>query len=139
MRREDIPDLLGYWLKEYGLKFKNIPVSLTSRGTHQLCRYDWPGNIRQLKNICERLVVLTDHSIINDSEINEILEMIPAQNPVAAQEAAPARSMNSIEILEKEQIYAALTRCAFNKHKAAEYLGISRSTLWRKIKRLKVL
>ncbi len=137
-RKDDIQALLEFWLKEYGLKFKNIPVTMTPQGIEQLRQYSWPGNIRQLKNICERLVVLTDSSIIRDSEVNEILGMIPTRDMERFQ-AIPAPGISMIDMLEKEQIYTALAKCSFNKHKAAEHLGISRSTLWRKIKRLEVL
>ncbi len=138
MRREDIPDLLTFWLKDYGLKFKNVPVLLSEKGMHQLCRYNWPGNIRQLKNLCERMVVLTDSRVLHESEINDLIQMLPPQVSDIP-DVTPDIALSRIDRMEKEQIFSALSQCSFNKHKAAEVLGISRSTLWRKLKRLNLM
>lgn len=127
-RREDIPLLCDYLLKIIpGGREVSIPASEMNR----LKEYSWPGNIRELKNILERSVILSKGPVLAPSEL--------LQNPVDPQahlfESIPAESgLTSLENVEKSYIGIALERLSGNFTRTAKVLGISLSTLKRKLK-----
>ena len=117
--REDIPLLISRYMN------RNFPGITTGPEVIQfLCRADWTGNIRHLFNICERMAVLCSNGHI-DLECARLAfpECHPSQTA-----SVPAASTEDSQIME------ALSSCRFNKGQAAAMLGMSRSTLWRKMK-----
>jgi len=130
-RVEDIPVLVDYFLKEAvtetGLKVTGISDSAMA----VLSRYDWPGNIRQLKNAIRTMVVMCDRDQLDAQDIPPEI----AQRPqLAADSRATGLAGVSLEELEKQAILDTLARTRGNREKAAKILGIGERTLYRKIK-----
>lgn len=138
-RREDIPALLAYWIRKYGLQFKMEESRISPRAAEILSGYDWPGNIRHLRNICERLVVLSQCEVIDAKDVESVLSTMSPSMPAATEGVLrPAGLHDEMRELERGRILQALRYSAFNKIKAAERLGMSRTTLWRRMRELNV-
>jgi two-component system, NtrC family, response regulator AtoC len=107
---------------------------LSAETLAMLERYDWPGNIRELRNVIERAVLLCDGARIDPAQLPaKLAGNIPAP-PASEHASAPpidprARLLGELERLDRDRIVAALARCAGNQTEAAEQLGISRRTL----------
>jgi transcriptional regulator with GAF, ATPase, and Fis domain len=133
-RREDIPLLVQYFVERYASKSGKKIVGISKRSMDLLQSYRWPGNIRELQNVVERSVILSDsqnltvdeswlvrHAPAGDGAIQPLFETLAAQ--------------------EREMIEAALTECkgrVSGPRGAAAVLGIPQSTLDSKIKALKI-
>ena len=131
---EDIPALVDRFLKEFAKKNGSPATGISPRALHALCSYAWPGNVRQLRNVVEKMVVLGSGPTLEEDDLpSEITAPSSATEPAPATAAVPAAAQ-SLADAEKGQIAAALRACRGNKTKAAELLGISRRTLHRKIK-----
>lgn len=130
-RREDIPVLIHYFLQHAAEKYEKDVEALTPEAQQILMSYYWPGNVRQLKNAVENMVVLSTQSRLG-------VEVLPADlRPKAAAESIGG--MNnlvgiSIEQAEKELIRNTLKMVNGNREQAARILGIGERTLYRKIK-----
>ena len=111
-------------------------------------RYDWPGNVRQLRNVVEQSVVLSDGDSIREQDISRLIRGVPGRPPVSPSGAAAGSSTHPVPVpeaasapdvvseasrIERQQIVDALVRAHGNKKKAAEQLGISRSKLYRRL------
>lgn len=136
-RGADIILLAEEFLKKYNKKLHKQIRSISPDAQDLLLQHKWPGNIRELRNVCERLSVLATGDEITVEDVRRVLDYNPGatseQSPPSAPETArpAAKSLSS---LEREAILSALEKTGNNKAKAAELLGISRTTLWRKIK-----
>jgi DNA-binding NtrC family response regulator len=142
-RLEDIPVLLDYFIGLFSDRRSLEPISLPQSYLDRLMTYTWPGNVRQLRNFAERLVM--NCSLRCSPDTLEVLyrELIqygalPAQAPEtpAADTNLKVRMKHHTLDNERAIILEALEQCRFHKNRAAEQLGISRTTLWRKIKEL---
>jgi DNA-binding NtrC family response regulator len=104
--------------------------------------YSWPGNVRQLLNFTERLVLMC-RTTFNIAIFDKHIEDLHQYQPVSTDHQGNGK-MNSIRhkliqnhrAFETEMILDALEKCQYNKGKAARLLGISRTTLWKKMKQL---
>ena len=142
-RPEDIEPLAKHLLKLVG---GTTPPDLTDDALEALRTYNWPGNVRQLKNCLERAVILSNNGRITVTELPpEVLRpSVPSQPssvavPVtgstdAAPAAAVASSAGSLREVERQQILAALEQTGWHRGKTAEILGISPSTLYRRLR-----
>ncbi len=139
-RREDLPILVDHFLLR-GCKAKNLPLKqLTSRGFEKMFDYQWPGNIRELENEIERLIVLSG----TDTKIGPEL-LSPRIRDAAPGSAGGGRTgpgmqlagklKDAIEELEKIMIKEGLRRNKWNKSKLAKELGISRAGLIMKVEK----
>ena len=141
--REDIPQLLEHFLKSSADDNGKAVSGITADAMAVLNSYDWPGNIRELRNCVERMVVLARGKLLTISDIpREIVDALagaeaaaPA-NTASAAVAAPAKTPPVLDIHANERtaIRQALEQAGGNRTKAAEILGISRRTLQRKLK-----
>lgn len=142
-RRDDIPLMLDYYIKKYGLQFRKENITITRKAKEMLQDRAWRGNIRELRNICERLVVLSNSNEIDVRDIEVVLpDSHSTERYLNDSEYTKANENQSytqeVKNFEKEKIRAVLERVGYNKIKAAEDLGISRTTLWRRMKELNI-
>ncbi len=131
-RGDDLTLLLNHFLKEYSLENGfDIPV-LSTEALHILKNYAWPGNIRELRNFCENLVVLKRGKNITPYDLDSRFTM---HNTFEAAVDVQQNHNLSIEENEKRLLRNALLEARGNRTKAAELMGISRRTLHRKLDR----
>nr|WP_236719731.1 sigma-54-dependent Fis family transcriptional regulator [Neobacillus mesonae] len=139
-RKKDIPILIAHYMKEICDRYQIKVKSLTQAAVTAFIDYSWRGNIRELVNTIERLVTLVDEQVIDLEHLpipmkgpgaRKIEQRIPQiVAPTLIQEAKMEGSRK-----EKEMILKALKNAGGNKSKAAEILGIHRTTLYQKLKR----
>jgi len=133
--REDIPLLLQHYLHQDAQDNGKQVTGFTPEAVKVLVSYDWPGNIRELRNCVERMVVMSRGSLLTLNDIpEEIRRGLGEQFQKQSQTTADSQD-NPLDIKgnEKAMIIQALAKCDGNRTKAAEMLGISRRTLHRKI------
>ena len=140
-RPGDIALLAARFLREYSASYGGSVVGIEPKAMKTLEDYDWPGNVRQLRNVIEKMVVLASGPKITEADIPE--EVKSATPPgVAAPQAqqaiqTPPPAAETLAEAEKRQVLEALAAAGNNKSKAADILGISRRTLHRKLKEWK--
>jgi PAS domain S-box-containing protein len=131
-RKEDIPLLVEQFVTRFNrLQQKTVP-GITTEALSLLMAHDWPGNIRELENAVERAFILCNEGRIG---IEHLPEELTARG-AAAGAASGARSAH--DILDAQAIHAALERNAFNRLAAAKELGIHKTTLFRRMKKLEI-
>jgi two-component system nitrogen regulation response regulator NtrX len=141
-RREDIPELLAYFMAQVS-QSTGLPVRrIGDDATAVLQAHDWPGNLRQLRNNVERLMILTradPEAIISadmlPKEVGEILPSTPNQGNTHIM-SLPLREAR--EVFEREYLTAQINRFSGNISRTAEFVGMERSALHRKLKSLGV-
>jgi len=133
-RREDIPVLIEHFLKSARQRHGKKITALTSEARRVLTTFDWPGNVRQLRNVIENMVVLADTEEAAKLTVDDLPTEI--YSPPAAGESAGAPQLvgMSIQDAEKELIRNTLKMVGGNREQAANILGIGERTLYRKIK-----
>ena len=124
-RKDDIPLLASYFVKEMCIRENKI-LTLADEVIDIFLRHDWPGNIRQLKNVIERAVVLAKDDKITPKEL-------PAEFLGKRKQREPGTLMMSLKEIESEALKNAIQACNGNKSKAARTLGISRKSLYKKL------
>ena len=97
----------------------------------RLCRYDWRGNVRELSNVLERAVLMSDVIALQAADIERVLPVGRAASPVGA---SPAIA-ETVAVAEREAIRGALRSTQGNKSRAARVLGISRKNLYERLRR----
>ena len=146
-RGKDVLEIAEIFLKEfYGMQGKPHGV-FSDKSAKLLLEYGWPGNIRQLRNVMERLSVLTSGGVIGENDIKKALQVqgvthvedTPGSSHTVETTAKTISKDNRLMLgrekatYEKQLILDALKKCDGSKAKAARLLGISRTTLWRKM------
>jgi DNA-binding NtrC family response regulator len=132
-RREDIPLLATFFKQRYARRLRKRIDRFTDRAQYYLLRYDYPGNVRELENAIERAVTLADRGEITHMDLPSSFREAPVRL-LREGDAFPYHADMSLAEMEAEHIRRALIHFAGNTTKAARSLGISRSTLWRKMK-----
>lgn len=133
-RKEDIPVLVNWFLKEFTLKEHEEEKTITDDALAKLMEHDWPGNVRELKNFIERLVIMVPHNVISAKDIPLLTEnnkKTDGSVPLSATDSFRTAKMD----FEKKYIIKKLQEFEGNISKTAEAIGIERSNLHRKIKR----
>ena len=135
-RREDIPLLADFFLREAVGETGSKVAGFTDAAANILASYEWPGNIRQLRNVIRTMVVMSDRDKLDvqdlPPEINRVRQL-PGGSSVATGQAKSASDMPLNEI-ERQAIIDMLAKTGNNREKAAKLLGIGERTLYRKIK-----
>lgn len=135
-RREDVALLMQHFLQLYYTRHRRTLKNLSHEARLLLEQYLWPGNIRELRNIAERLVVLTSGSQIEGRDVEKILGQIPGRNTLLN---APVdnrqTSVNRVEDANQSAILRVLAEENYHYGRAAVRLGISRVTLWRRLQK----
>jgi DNA-binding NtrC family response regulator len=130
-RREDIPLLADYFIKYYSAKVNRTISGIEPAFLKKLCDYTYPGNVRELKNIVERAIILTEGTILKASSLPK--ELSVSNNVGQISDNVSSTEVVSLEELEKRHIKRVLEFTKGNKTKAAELLGIGSATLYRKL------
>ncbi len=133
-RREDIPLLVHAFIKEANQANNKKIKGITSRALTFLINYSWPGNVRELKNVIESMVVLAKKDVITAADIPAYIK----QELESKEAVVPVKLEGSWAEIEKTLIFAALRYAEGNKTRAADLLGLSRRTLYRKLKELEI-
>jgi two-component system, NtrC family, response regulator AtoC len=134
-RRSDIPMLVHWFLDRYA---KGNAIQVTSAAMKCLLQYDWPGNVRELENCIERAVALGDRETIDIGDLPPALIAISSL-PVGTGEAATSGlSTTDLEAIERTTIERVFQQVGGDKVRAGKMLGISRATLYRKLKRYNI-
>ncbi len=133
-RREDIPLLMKHFLEKLNLKRDKTIGGLSPVAERILLEHDYPGNIRELQNVLEYATIVCKNDQIEPRHLPPYL-LRTKERPVAAEAANPG---STVECMEKEELLEALKAHRWNRQAAADALGISRTTLWRKIKRFQI-
>lgn len=123
-RKEDIALFAEYFLKKYATLYKRPGLTLHPLTVKKLENHPWPGNIRELQYTMEKAVILTEKEVIR-----------PADVSLHADKTFAFDRVPNLREVEKEAILAAISQNAENLTAAAEQLGISRQTLYNKLKR----
>lgn len=127
-RVEDIPILVNYLIQKFSAEYVDAePKQVTQRAMSVLCRYDWPGNVRQLENYLHRIYVLSENASIDLDELPP--EILDASLPSTDFEIDIPESGVALDEIIKEYVCAALAKTNGTQTKAAELLGISRRQL----------
>jgi DNA-binding NtrC family response regulator len=131
-RKEDIPLLVEQFVSRFNrLQEKTVP-GITAEALSLLMAHDWPGNIRELENVIERAFILCHERRIG---IEDLPEELTAHGAAAG---ADSDTRSAHDILDAQAIRAALERNAFNRLAAAKELGIHKTTLFRRMKKLRI-
>jgi DNA-binding NtrC family response regulator len=125
-RRGDIALLAHFFLKKYNERY-SLDAALTTSGLQLLSEQSWPGNVRQLQHLMERLVILAPGGRIDAAAVRNALADSTGEDPMEAE---------SLKDTEREQILKVLQATGNNKSRAAKILGIERKTLYRKLERM---
>jgi DNA-binding NtrC family response regulator len=126
-RRSDVPLLAHFFLNKYNARYGRA-VKLTESGLKALGDFTWPGNVRQLQHLIERLTILAP---------NERVDAESVQDAISAMEPKEGGGETLAEA-EADQIRRVLAATGGNKSRAAAILGIERKTLYRKLERMRV-
>ncbi|KPK87194.1 MAG: AAA family ATPase [Bacteroides sp. SM23_62_1] len=124
-RVSDLPLLTDYFKDIYARRYSKGKVKISRDSYHKLCRYNWPGNIRELQHVVERAIILSESDILKPDDF--LVERFEIRHQI--------KEILNMEEVEKQTILNALERNNHNMTKAAEELGMARTTLYRKMKR----
>ncbi|MCO5385015.1 sigma 54-interacting transcriptional regulator [Desulfosporosinus sp.] len=137
-RTEDIPDLIQTFLQEFTIKYNKPIPTLDPEIMLNFLRYDWPGNIRELRNVIERLAILAEGTILNaqylPSNLSPFNSGIPSSTTPLTSEIMRRNLRTGENSGEVKHIAFTLKKTNGNKTAAAKLLGISRGTLYYKLK-----
>jgi DNA-binding NtrC family response regulator len=128
-RREDLPELIDVLFKRAWQRHNLTNARLSPLLLQRLICYGWPGNVRQLENVIERLLVLSSDDLITEENLPEDLQPTPSSTVSSSLWFPLPDEGISLEAVERELISQALTRFDGNQTQAARYLDISRRTL----------
>jgi DNA-binding NtrC family response regulator len=124
-RATDIPLLTDYFLKRYNERY-NLKTRLAESGLKAMQEYSWPGNVRQLQHMMERLTILAPGGRIDEAAVKQAIEQMDSRDSAS----------DTLADTEAEQIRRVLAATNGNKSRAAKILGIERKTLYRKLERM---
>ena len=127
-RCNDIPLLINYFIGQFSRQYNRPAGRFNHSEMAKLQAYTWPGNVRQCRNLVERLVVLSDDKHLSlGSELKSASKAPHSETPSLLGDDPDLRT------LERRYILRTLERCGKNREKTARVLGINASTLWRKL------
>jgi two-component system response regulator HydG len=132
-RREDIPELVGHFLDKYNRKM-GVRARIHENVFESLAHYDFPGNVRELEHMIEQAVALVQNGVISSDDVLPPPASSPASS--AAVGGGGRALADVVDSAERQAIEATLREADGSRERAAELLGISPTTLWRKMTRL---
>lgn len=126
----DIPTLADHFNREVAARLRREPLVLSAGAAQRMAEYNWPGNVREMRNLFERLHLMVADTIVTEEDLPPGFRMANPEVAVAAEPPTPA----NLTDLEEQAIRRALSAEAGNLTRVANVLGISRPTLYRKLK-----
>ncbi len=126
-RAEDIIPLAVHFLRTYAERMGKAVTGITPAAMDRLLRHPWPGNVRELEKVMERAAVLADTDVIGLPDLPPALQEPGVELP-------PPPGRRTLADIEKAHILSTLYEVGWNQARAAEALGIGRTTLWRKLR-----
>jgi two-component system, NtrC family, response regulator AtoC len=129
-RKEDIQPLITYFVNKYAKEFKKPSMDIDQDALGSLIQYDWPGNVREIRNCIERAVLLSDGDVIRRPDISISSEQKSDDNG-----GGQGMHLSSLAVNEKESILDALKKNDWIQKDAADTLGISKRVIHYKIKK----
>jgi two-component system, NtrC family, nitrogen regulation response regulator NtrX len=133
-RKEDIPLLFSYYLDYFSKKYKKTGKTVTDKSYKILNDYRWPGNIRELKNIVERVIIMHQGNEIGPEDL--FLSSVSGPEHAAAE--VPGSLREAKDSFERDFIIGVLKQNGYNVSRTAEVLGIERRHLYRKMASLRI-
>jgi len=136
-RRDDIPLLVNHFIKIINKNKKQKLKSLSESAMNHLCQYEWPGNIRELENMIERLCVLKEHDIVQGTDLPQKYRSSHHRN-IHTSVDIPDTGLDfnsTVRSFENKLILKALAKTKWNRNQAAKLLKLNRTTLLEKIKK----
>jgi two-component system NtrC family response regulator/two-component system nitrogen regulation response regulator GlnG len=154
-RKEDIPELVSYFLKKFNRELKKGIVGITPSAMAKIASYGWPGNVRQLENVLKRAMVLCQGEWILEDQLlfekgwerreaqeepskKNVEDLLDALFEELSTSPVTSQDLDMISSLERGLIHRALQKTRGNQLKAAALLGINRSTLRGKMERYNI-
>jgi DNA-binding NtrC family response regulator len=129
-RREDLPLLVRTFLADLCASTGKRVDGISDEGMALLLEYDWPGNVRELRNALEYAVIQARSSLLHSGDLPpELLESIPLTDMESS-------DLDDADVADEDRLRAALRHARGNRTRAAALLGISRATLYRRLKEL---
>ncbi|GAB1445053.1 sigma-54 dependent transcriptional regulator [Flammeovirgaceae bacterium] len=128
-RQEDMDLLVQHFLEMYGKKYKRQGIKMDKAIFTKLKKYPWPGNIRELQHAIERAVILTDGKVIHSADL--LINSIPAKSQEPRQQL-------TMDEMEKSFVIESLDKHEGNVSKTARSLGMTRTALYRRMKKYKI-
>jgi two-component system response regulator HydG len=130
-RKDDIPLLVTHFIKRYAEKENKNVTSISPEALKIFTGYQWQGNVRELENVIERAVILTNHNTIIPDDLPQILRDSHKRGGTDIPESLDEKTLEEVE---KHYILKTLEKSQWNQKQASDTLGISTTTLWRKLK-----
>ena len=123
-RKEDVLVMADFFLKQFAIQYGKATPHFTKPAVRLMEQHAWPGNARELRNFCEKLMVLSEGDTVDEQMLREfgLVESDSEPLPLAVPDQLP---------LSQEELYGLITRPSLKKEELAQLLGVSRSTLWR--------
>lgn len=147
---QDIPDLSAYFMERFAQQTGMPPCQLAEQTLLALQAYDWPGNVRQLRNVVERLMIMCGSTGDHDHNNKKLIQVehLPAEIMALSEDRSPKKEHSldrdkisvplreARELFEREYLGAQIKRFDGNISKMAQFVGMERSALHRKLKQL---
>ncbi|MFH2131287.1 MAG: sigma-54 dependent transcriptional regulator [bacterium] len=135
-RKEDIPILIDHFLKQFSEGGQYPSKKIGKEALDSLMAYHWPGNIRELKNIVERIVIMVRDPVIGLNHVPPVIRM--ANKEMLQVDELPTRLKDARDSFEKQFIQSMLKKNRWNISKTSEMIQVERSNLYRKIKQYSI-
>jgi DNA-binding NtrC family response regulator len=129
-RPEDIPVLADFFARKHGQRYRKPDISFSSGARKAMQHYDWPGNIRELSHMMERAVLLTQAGVVSAEQLS-----LPTTHSLSKSTSNDQLPFMTLEAAELQLIHQALAESQSNKQKAADILGITKSSLYRRLEK----
>jgi DNA-binding NtrC family response regulator len=121
---DDLPLLAEHFFRQLKEKYNKNNLRMGERALESLRKYHWPGNVRELQHTIERAVIMSEGNVLQPQDLG-----------IKQKSSQPGRGSLNVESMERNAIVEAINQSKGNMSQAAEKLGLSRSTLYRKIKK----
>jgi transcriptional regulator with PAS, ATPase and Fis domain len=136
-RKEDIADLVALFIQQFSAPFNKTVEKISPGYLASLINYPWPGNVRELRSAVEYSIAILDGKILLEEYLSGFLPQPSARSvPMTTEVEMEGVSIRRLPEMEEQAIRDTLVATKNNKRKAAGLLGISRSTLHRRLKKM---